>query len=119
MNFFLTWGVYFMRQAAYAFTFVAGLLLLAEILLPGSVLPFFHLHALVFVVVVLHLGVLAFPVEGGHLATRLAVLIPLGLLCLAAVFFTVWGGSATAMLLSAALVAVMIGIGAASAKSSS
>lgn len=119
MNSFLTWGAYFLRQAAYAFTLVAGLLLIAEILLPGSVLPFFNLHALVFAVVVMHLGVLAFPAAQGHLATRLAVLIPLGLLCLAAVFFTVWGGSVTAMLLSAALVAVMIGIVVASAKSSS
>ncbi len=117
MNFFLTWGAYFIRQAAYAFTIVAGLLLLAEILLPGSVLPYFNLHALVFAVLTLHVAVISFPSdEAGHIAIRLSVLIPCALLLVAAVLLTIWGGSASAMLLSAAFVIVMIGIVVASTK---
>lgn len=111
MSLILSWGGYLLRQAAHAFTVVAGLLLLAEVLLPGSVLPFFNLHAFIFVVVLLHLVGMAFPDQApAHLLQRLAVLIPVGLLLIAAVFFSIWGGSVTAMLLSAAAIAVMIGI---------
>ncbi|MCK9360727.1 hypothetical protein M0Q28_00665 [Patescibacteria group bacterium] len=119
MNSFLTWGAYLIRQAAYAFTVVAGLLLLAEILLPGSVLPFFNLHALVFGVLALHVAVISFPSDTtGHFALRLGILIPCALLLAAAVLLTIWGGSASAMLLSAAFLIVMIGIVVASATTS-
>ncbi|MCC6563826.1 hypothetical protein IT087_02955 [Candidatus Uhrbacteria bacterium] len=123
MNSFLTWGAYLIRQAAYAFTVVAGLFLLAEILLPGSVLPFFNLHALVFGVLALHVAVISGSpphLEGemqrGRLIGRLFVLVSCALLLAAAVFLTIWGGSASAMLFSVAFVMVMIGIVVASAK---
>lgn len=118
MNSVLNWGAYFIRQATYAFTVVAGILLLAEILLPGSVLPFFNLHALVFAVLALHLMVISLPTdERAHVALRLAVLIPAFLLLAAAVLLTIWGESASSMLLSAAFVVVMIGIVVATIKS--
>lgn len=111
MSLILSWGGYLLRQAAHAFTVVAGLLLLAEILLPGSVLPFFNLHAFIFGVVALHVVGMAFPGQApANLIQRLAVLIPVGLFLIVAVFLSVWGGSVTAMLLSAAVIAVMIGI---------
>ncbi len=111
MNSFLTFGAYFIRQAAYAFTVAAGILSLAEILLPGSVLPFFNLHALVFAVLALHLFVISLPTEeGAHAVVRLGILIPAFLLLAVAVVLTIWGESASSMLLSAAFVAVMIGI---------
>lgn len=111
MNFFMSFGAYFIRQAAYAFTVVAGILLLAEILLPGSVLPFFNLHALVFAVLALHLVVISLPTEeAAHVVVRLAVLIPALLLLAVAVLLTIWGENASSMLLSAAFITAMIGI---------
>lgn len=108
-----------LRQAAYAFSLVAGLLLLAEILLPGSVLPFFNLHALVFVVLALHVITLGIhvPHHASRITHRLMILIPIATLVCVTVILTVWGGSASAMLLFASLITILVGFSIAIATS--
>lgn len=91
---------FFLRQTALAATALVGLLLLAEILAPSSVLPFFNLHAVILLVLALHAAVLALPSdELGSLPGRLALATP----CAILLVFTVWvalaGAGNSAMLL--------------------
>jgi hypothetical protein len=49
----IAWLRFAFRQIATALVLVTALLLLSEILLPSSILPYFNLHILVFVTLVI------------------------------------------------------------------
>jgi hypothetical protein len=109
-----SWLSYLLRQTALAGTVLVVLFLLAEILAPGSVLPFLNLHAFVIGTLVLHGLVLAAPSETSEgIVTRMITVIPIALLLMVAVWFALWGAGNSAMLLALAVSAIVVGFGVA------
>ena len=108
----LPWLSYLLRQTALAGTALVALFLLAEILAPGSVLPFLNLHAFVIGTLTLHGLVLATPPESSEgVASRIMTVIPLALLLLVAVRFALWGAGNSAMLLGFAITILIVSFG--------
>lgn len=111
------WFSYLLRQTALAGTVTVVLFLLAEILAPGSVLPFLNLHAFVIGALVLHGLVLAFPSEASEgIVARMVTVIPIALLLVLAVWFALWGAGNSAMLLALAVSIIIVGFGCAIVK---
>ncbi len=107
-----SWLSYLLRQTALAGTVVVTLFVFAEILAPGSVLPFLNLHAFVIGVLALHGLVLAFPTESQEgIVSRMITIIPIVILLLVAVWFALWGTGTSAMLLAFAVSIIIISFG--------
>ncbi|MCR4256384.1 MAG: hypothetical protein NUW08_01620 [Candidatus Uhrbacteria bacterium] len=104
-----SWLSYLLRQTALAGTVLVVLFLLAEILAPGSVLPFLNLHAFVIGTLVLHSLVLAAPSEASEgIVARMVTVIPIALLLFVAVWFALWGAGNSAMLLALAVSIIIL-----------
>jgi hypothetical protein len=104
-----SWFAYLIHQSAYAGTALVIVFLLAELLAPGSVLPFLNLHALVVGVLVLHGAILVIQSQiSGSLASRMAVVVSTSLLLLAAVWLLLAGAGKSAMLLALAVSIIIV-----------
>lgn len=109
-----TWISYLLRRSAEAGTAAAIPLLLAEALVPGSVLPFFRLHAFLIAVVALHVAVVALPEpEPEHPFRRAAVSIPIVVSLATAIWVALGDEGTSSFLLSAAATVLIVACAAA------
>ncbi len=95
----IAWLRFAFRQIATALVLVTMLLLLSEILLPSSILPYFNLHILVLVTLVI---AIISPLIEEKSRTRIILLIPIFALLLAYAWF-MFGTSASGLMLFGAL----------------
>ncbi len=103
------WILYLLRQTAYAGTVLVVLMLLAELLAPGSVLPFFNLHALVIGTLALHGIVLAVPSgDGRSPVARALVAMPIALALIAATWIALGDAGMSATLLALAATVLIV-----------
>jgi hypothetical protein len=101
----IAWLRFAFRQIATALVLVTMLLLLSEILLPSSILPYFNLHILVLVTLVI---AIISPLIEEKSRTRIILLIPIFALLLAYAWF-MFGTSASGLMLFGALAMALIG----------
>jgi hypothetical protein len=101
----IAWLRFAFRQIATALVLVTMLLLLSEILLPSSILPYFNLHILVLVTLVV---AIISPLIEEKSRTRIILLIPIFALLLAYAWF-MFGISASGLMLFGALAMALIG----------
>jgi hypothetical protein len=101
----IAWLRFAFRQIATALVLVTMLLLLSEILLPSSILPYFNLHILVLVTLVV---AIISPLIEEKSRTRIILLIPIFALLLAYAWF-MFGTSASGLMLFGALAMALMG----------
>lgn len=100
------WSRFLFRQLATALVVVTSILLLSEILLPSSILPYFNLHILVLATLII--ASISPRIEEKS-RWRMFLVIPLaGLLLLYA--WLMFGMSASGLMLLAALATLLIGL---------
>ncbi len=105
----IPWTLYLLRQTAYAGTVLVVLFLLAELLAPGSVLPFLNLHAFVIGVLALHGIVIAIPSEDGRSpVARALVAMPIALALIAATWIALGDAGMSAALLALAVTVLIV-----------
>ncbi|GEM_PF-2352717 len=102
----IAWLRFVLRQIATALVVVTMFLLLSEILLPSSILPYFNLHVLVFITIFI---ALLSPTIEKKSRLRIIVIVPIFTLLLAYAAL-IFGTSASGLILLAALAIVLIGL---------
>lgn len=105
----ILWLRFALRQLATALVVVTSILLLSEILLPASILPYFNLHILVLVTIVIALmsaGGPPAPLKGG---LRVVILVPIATLLLAYAWL-MFGASMSGLALFAAFAILLVGV---------
>jgi len=102
----IDWFRFLLRQFATALVAVTSMLLFSEILLPASVLPYFNLHILVLVTLIL---AAASPILEKKSRLRFIILVPLVVLLLAYAWL-MFGTSTSGLALFAALGIGLVGV---------
>lgn len=105
----IAWLRFSFRQIATALVLVTGILLLSEILLPSSILPYFNLHILVLVTLVI--AVMS-PLIEEKSRLRIILILPACILLLAYAWF-MFGASVSGLALFGALAILLVGLTAA------
>lgn len=94
------WLAYLYQQCAAALAVLCFVLVAYEIALPGSILPYFNLHVLVIVTLIVCL--LSPAIYKSALWARLLLLIPSALLLIGYLFLALWEGGIASRLIFAA-----------------
>jgi hypothetical protein len=102
----IAWFKFLLRQLAISLVIVTSILLLSEILLPSSVLPYFNLHILI--LVTLFIAVASPMVEEKSRVMRYALCATLTALLLLYAWL-IFGMSASGLMLLAALAILLVG----------
>jgi hypothetical protein len=100
------WFRFAFRQLAIALAIVTIILLLSEILLPSSILPYFNLHILVLVALLI---AVASPLVEEKSRWRPILIVPIFALILLYAWF-IFGMSTTGLMLFAALTILLVGL---------
>ncbi len=103
----MLWIRFALRQIATALTVVTSMLLLSEILLPGSILPYYNLHILI--IITLIIVVLSPTIEKKSRIIRYALCATLGALLLIYAWL-LFGMSVSGLMLLGALGMVVVGV---------
>lgn len=100
------WFAYLIQQLAAAASVLCAVLALSEILLPGSVLPYFNLHALIIATFILCL--ISPAISKPSWWIRLLILLPVSCSLLAVSFLLLWSGGFASNIVFIAFVGLMI-----------